>query len=205
MKWLFSRLGKKDKMNEETKEVKEEKKPSKLKEILDFFLPMVIAVIIALLLKNFVFANAVVPTGSMLNTIQEQDRVIASRLTYKFKDPERYDIIIFVPPDYPDEYYVKRLIGLPGEKIDILDGKVYVTKTDGKMIELEDDFVSPENKDTYNGSFEVPEDSYFFMGDNRDNSVDSRYWITSHYVHRDELVGKVLFRYYPFNTAGKLE
>lgn len=192
-------------MSEEIKEVNQEQKPSKLKEIIDFFLPIVLAVIIAMLLKNFVFANAVVPTGSMLNTIQEKDRVIASRLSYKFNDPERYDIIIFVPPDYPDQYYVKRLIGLPGEKLNIVDGTVYVTTTEGKTIELDDSFVSPENKDTYSGSFEVPEDCYFFMGDNRDNSVDSRYWITSHYVHRDELVGKVLFRYFPFNTAGKLE
>lgn len=190
--------------NKEPQQVNE-KKDSKMKEIFDFFLPIIVAVLLALLLKTIVFANAVVPTGSMLNTIQEGDRVIASRLTYKFEEPERYDIIIFHPPDEEDKYYVKRLIGLPGETINIVDGKVFVTKTDGKTIELRDDFVSPENKDNFNGTFIVPEDSYFFLGDNRDNSVDSRYWINSNFVQKKKLVGKVKFRYYPFNQFGALE
>lgn len=188
-----------------------EKQPSKLKEIIDFFLPIVIALIIALVLKHFVFANAVVPTGSMLNTIQEGDRVIASRIEYTFSDPERYDIVIFEQPDYDpagngnDKYYVKRLIGMPGETISIQNGDVFVIDKDGKRKQLRDDFVSPENVDFYNGTFEVPEDSYFFLGDNRAHSVDSRYWITSNFVKRDKLVGNVKFRYYPFNTFGKLE
>lgn len=183
----------------------EETKPSKLKETIDFFLPIVIAIIIALLLKTFVFANAVVPTGSMLDTIQEGDRVIASRLSYKFDDPERYDIIIFKNPDNESQYYVKRLIGLPGETVNIVDGVVYVTQTNGKTIKLDDSFVTEERKDHYNGTFQVPAESYFFMGDNRDNSYDSRFWNKTNYVHESKLVGKVMFRYFPFNTAGSLK
>ncbi|MGN0458404.1 MAG: signal peptidase I [Eubacterium sp.] len=195
----------------ENQEKEQEKKQSAFKEILDFCLPIIIALVLAILLKSFVFANAIVPTGSMLNTIQLKDRVIASRLTYVFNDPERYDIIIFEYPDYnpdvnPEEkYFVKRIIGLPGETIDILDGEVYVTDKDGKTEKLRDDFVDEENKDLYNGSFQVPEDSYFVMGDNRAHSVDSRYWISTNYVSRDKILGKVKFRYYPFNTMGKLE
>lgn len=183
----------------------EQAKKSKLREFLEFIAPIVIAMIIAMVLKHCVFANAVIPTGSMLDTIQQGDRVIASRLAYTFDDPERFDIAIFKYPDNEKEYFVKRVIGLPGEKVDILNGTVYITGADGKTLELRDDFVSEENKDNYCGSFVVPEDCYFVMGDNRDNSVDSRYWVTTNYVSRDKFIGKVMFRYYPFKTAGKLE
>lgn len=183
----------------------EQAKKSKLRDFLEFIAPIVIAMIIAMILKYCVFANAVIPTGSMLDTIQQGDRVIASRLSYTFGDPERFDIAIFKYPDNEKEYFVKRVIGLPGEKVDVLNGTVYITGADGKTLELRDDFVSEENKDNYCGSFVVPEDCYFVMGDNRDNSVDSRYWVTTNYVSRDKFIGKVMFRYYPFKTAGKLE
>ncbi len=189
----------------------EQEKKSFIREALEFCAPIIIALIIAMLLKSFVFANAVVPTGSMLSTIQIKDRVIASRLTYVFNDPERYDIIIFEYPDYdpdvnPEEkYFVKRIIGLPGEKVDILNGDVYITGKDGVTEKLRDDFVDEENKDAYNGSFTVPENSYFVMGDNRSHSVDSRYWVSTNYVSRKQILGKVKFRYYPFDTIGKLE
>ena len=194
-------------MKEDIKEenVNEEKEKSTLKDTLEFLAPIIIAMLIAVILKTCILANAIVPTGSMLNTIQKEDRVIASRLAYTFDDPERFDIAIFKYPDNEKEYFVKRVIGLPGEKVDILNGTVYITGADGKTLELRDDFVSEENKDNYSGSFVVPEDCYFVMGDNRDNSVDSRYWVTTNYVSRDKFIGKVMFRYYPFKTAGKLE
>ena len=195
-------------MNKEVKQAdneQEEKKSSPLREILDFLAPIIIALVIAMILKYVVFANAIIPTGSMLNTIHENDRVIASRLSYKFNEPERYDIAIFKYPDNEEQLFVKRIIGLPGETVSIQDGTVYIIGQDGKITQLEDSFVSPENKDHYNGTFVVPEDCYFVMGDNRDNSVDSRYWITTNYVSKDKLVGKVLFRYYPFDRFGKLE
>lgn len=187
-----------------TQEEAEEKK-SPLKDALEFFAPIVIALIIAIILKTLVFANAVIPTGSMLNTIHEGDRVIASRITYTFNDPERYDIAIFKYPDDPKQNFVKRIIGMPGETVSIRNGEVYIVDKDGKSEKLRDDFVSPENMDNYNGTFVVPENCYFVMGDNRDNSVDSRYWTTTNFVSRDKMVGKVLFRYYPFKTAGKLD
>lgn len=203
--------------NEEKIEIKEaeaeaeqeQKKPSRLKEILDFCLPIVIALILAAILKTFVFANAVVPTGSMLNTIQEGDRVIASRVEYTFNDPERYDIIIFkYPDDYYEydktTYYVKRVIGLPGETVEVKNGVVYITKTDGKTVKADDSFVTACTPTGDFGPYQVPDNSYFVMGDNRNNSLDSRFWIHS-YVEKDLIIGKVKFRYYPFNTAGKIE
>lgn len=169
---------------------------SKTRETVEFFIPIVIAVVVAILLKNFVFANAVVPTGSMLNTIQEGDRIIASRLAYVNEDPERYDIIIFRYPDDENEYYVKRIVGLPGETVQVVEGVVYVTKTDGETIMLDDSFVTTEEPEGNFGPYEVPEDAYFVMGDNRNNSWDSRYW-NNKFVYRDKIIGEVKFRYYP--------
>lgn len=172
------------------------KPKSKLRELIEFFIPIVLAVVIAIVLKTFVFANAVVPTGSMLNTIQEGDRIIASRLAYINNDPERYDIIIFRNPDNEEECFVKRVIGLPGETVQIVNGIVYVTQTNGETIQLNDSFVT--NCEPYGdfGPFEVPEDSYFMMGDNRNTSWDSRFW-DNKYVHKDKILGKVKFKYYP--------
>lgn len=181
-------------INEEITGNKKEK--SKLRETMEFFIPIVIAVIIAILLKSFVIANAIVPTGSMLNTIQEKDRIVASRLAYIKNDPERYDVIIFRYPDDEEQYFVKRVIGLPGETVQVVQGVVYVTKTDGETVMLDDSFVT--NCEPYGsfGPYEVPEDSYFVMGDNRNDSLDSRYW-DNKYVHKDKIIGKVMFRYYP--------
>lgn len=181
---------------------KEEKPKSKMREILEFCFPIVMAVIIAIILKTFVFANAVVPTGSMLNTIQQGDRIIASRIAYINESPQRYDIVIFKYPDDENQCFVKRVIGLPGETVEVINGIVYVTKTDGEVIQLEDDFVTNCTPEGDFGPFEVPEDCYFMMGDNRNSSWDSRYW-TNKYVHKDKIIGEVKFRYYP--SIGKVE
>lgn len=174
----------------------EKKKKSALSEFVSFLFPIFLAFIVAILLKTLVFANAVVPTGSMLNTIQKGDRIIASRLSYKDTDPERYDIVIFKFPDDESQFFVKRIIGLPNETVEIVNGVVYVTKTDGEVIQLEDDFVTNCEPIGDYGPFEVPEDCYFMLGDNRNSSHDSRFW-DNKYVERDEIVGKVMFKYYP--------
>lgn len=197
-----------EQLKKEREKEDEKKKKSPLKETLDFCLPIVIALVIAIILKTLVFANAVIPTGSMLNTIQKGDRVIASRLAYNFNDPERYDIVIFHFPDAvakgdDDTYFVKRIIGLPGETVNIVNGVVYVTTADGETIQLEDDFITACVPTGNYGPYEVPQDSYFVMGDNRNNSVDSRFWDTTNYVDRELIIGKVMFRYYP--SIGKVE
>lgn len=175
---------------------------SKLREAIDFCIPIVIAVIIAIILKTCIFANVNVPTGSMLNTIQEGDRIIASRLAYISDEPERYDIIIFDYPDDENVKYVKRIIGLPGETVEVKDGIVFVTTADGKTIQLDDSFVTNCVPTGDFGPFEVPDDSYFMMGDNRNTSWDSRYW-DNKFVHKSKIIGKAMFRYYP--SPGKIE
>ena len=107
---------------------KEEEPFSWKKEIISWIQIIAAAVVIALVLNNFIIANSRVPTGSMENTIMTGDRVIGSRLSYRFGDPKRGDIVIFHFPDDPTGtiYYVKRIIGLPGDTVDIIDGKVYL-------------------------------------------------------------------------------
>ena len=138
----------------------------------------------------------------MLNTIQEKDRIIASRIEYSFNDPERYDIAVFKFPDDETQCFIKRIIGLPGETVQIVNGVVYVTKTDGQTIQLDQSFVTNCVPTGDYGPFEVPEDCYFMMGDNRNQSWDSRYW-EHKYVHRTQIIGKAKFRYYP--SIGKVE
>ena len=194
-------VGKKSKSKDDFKNNNADKqKKSKTRETVEFFIPIVAAVIIAILLKTFIFANAIVPTGSMLNTIQKKDRIIASRLAYINNDPERYDIIIFRFPDDETQCFVKRIIGLPGETVQVINGVVYVTKADGETIQTDDEFITTGEPVGNFGPYVVPEDSYFVMGDNRNDSWDSRYW-TKKFVHRDKIIGKVKFRYYPNPTA----
>ena len=184
--------------NENNKDLAVKKKKSFFKEFLDFLIPIVIAIIIAIVLKSVVFANAVVPTGSMLNTIQLKDRVIASRLAYKNDEPQRNDIILFYYPDDPKRQtvYVKRIIGLPGETVEMVNGVVYITKTDGEIVQLKEDFVTVEEPIGDYGPYVVPENSYFMLGDNRNKSKDSRFW-QNQFVNKEDIIGKVLFKYYP--------
>lgn len=179
-----------------TEEESEEPEKSKIREIIEFCTPIVIAIVIAILLKHFVFANVVVPTGSMLNTIHEGDRIIASRLAYIKDDPQRYDVVIFKYPDDETQPFVKRVIGLPGETVEIINGVVYVTKPNGEEIKLDDAFITVDEPEGSFGPFKVPEGHYFMMGDNRNNSWDSRYW-NNKYVAEEKIIGKAMFRYYP--------
>lgn len=157
------------------------------------------AALIAFVLNTFIIANSEVPSGSMENTIMTDDRVIGSRLAYLFEEPERGDIIIFRFPDNEKIYYVKRVIGLPGDTIDIVKGKVYLNGSDTP---LEEPYIREPMIPEPPMHFEVPEDSYFMMGDNRNYSQDARRWENT-YLKRDKIIAKVLFRYFP--KPGKIE
>lgn len=159
-------------------------------EILSWVKIIVFAVVFALFFNNFVIINAVIPSGSMEDTILIGDRVLANRLSYTFKEPERGDIIVFPFPDDEKTLYIKRIIGLPNETIDIVDGVVFVDGT-----ELVEDYIF-SNDTSFNGHYEVPDGHYFMMGDNRGNSADSRYW-TNKYLSGDNILGKAVLRYYP--------
>ena len=162
------------------------------KELIDIIKTIIIAIIVAFIITNFIIVNAIVPTGSMKNTIMPNDRLIAFRLSYLFSEPQRGDIVVFKAPDDETILYVKRIIGLPGETVNIIDGKVYI---DGNETPLEDEYVMEEMLGSF-GPYVVPEDSYFMMGDNRNDSQDSRYWEHT-FLPRDNILGKVIFKYYP--------
>ncbi|MCI8577402.1 MAG: signal peptidase I [Lachnospiraceae bacterium] len=169
------------------------------KELWEWVKIILSAAVIAFVLNTFIIANSQVPSGSMENTIMTGDRVIGSRLSYLLESPERGDIVIFHFPDNEKIYYVKRIIGLPGDTVDIVDGKVYLN---GSPTPLEEDYIREPMVPEPPMHFEVPEDSYFMLGDNRNYSADARRW-TNTYVKRKKIVAKVLFRYYP--GLGKIE
>lgn len=183
-------------MNEKDQEIIN--KPNNWKkEILEWVKIIISAAILAFFLNTFIIANSRVPTGSMETTIMSKDRVIGFRLSYLFEDPQRGDVAIFIYPDDEEigkkTFYVKRIIGLPGDIIDIRDGHVYLNNSETPLVE---DYIREPMNDEPDMHFEVPEDSYFMMGDNRNQSSDARYW-RNHYVAKDKIIAKVLFRYYP--------
>ncbi len=169
---------------------KEEKQKSTLRNVLDYVLWIAVAVAIALFVNSFILLNARIPSGSMENTIMTGDRVFGFRLAYLFSDPQRGDIVIFKYPDDESENFIKRIIGLPGETLEIKEGVVYI---DGEP--LDEPYLKetpmPENL----GPYEIPEGYYFMMGDNRNNSKDSRRWNNT-YVARDKILAKAVWRYW---------
>lgn len=168
-------------------------KNNKIKsELIGIIKTVVVAIVIAFIINNFILVNAVVPTGSMKNTIMPNDRIVAFRLSYLFSEPKRGDIIVFKAPDERDILYVKRIIGLPGETVNIIDGKVYINDS---QTPLEDSYILEDMIGSF-GPYVVPEDSYFMMGDNRNDSQDSRYWEHT-FLPKDDILGKVIFKYYP--------
>lgn len=180
-----------------------QEEPFSLKrEIISWIQIIVFAVIIALVLNNFIIANSRVPTGSMETTIMSRSRVIGSRLAYLGSDPEREDVVIFHFPDDPTgkTYYVKRVIGLPGETVNIVDGKVYINDSETPL----DEPYLPEPMFGSYGPYTVPEGCYFMLGDNRNNSRDARFW-KNQFVEKDKIIAKVLFCYYPLDRIGKIE
>lgn len=165
------------------------------KEILEWIKILLTAAAIAFVLNTFIVANSTVPSGSMENTIMTNDRILGSRLSYLFGEPKRGDIVIFdhlSGPGREEIRFVKRIIGLPGETVDIQDGHVYINDS---QIPLEEPYLK-ETMEPGEFHFDVPEGSYFMMGDNRNHSADARYW-EDHYVPKKKIVAKVMFRYYP--------
>ena len=187
---------------QEEKNISKEEKTSPLKEALSWVLTFAAAILVALVLKNFVIINATVPTGSMENTIMPGDDLFGFRLAYQFSEPKRGDIIIFKYPDDEEEKYVKRIIGLPGETVRISNAKVYI---DDSETPLQEEYLKDEwTVATGPFEFQVPEGCYFVMGDNRNDSWDARYWDNT-YVAREKIIGKAEWVYFPFDRIGALD
>lgn len=151
---------------------------------------VVIAFVLALIITTFIVQGFVIPTGSMETTIMPNDRVFVNKFIYRFTEPERGDIIVFKYPVDPTKDYVKRLIGLPGETIEMRNGVVYINNKP-----LKEPYLTQPSTGNY-GPITVEKGHYFMLGDNRDNSEDSRYWGQ---LPAKNIKGKVFLRFWPLN------
>lgn len=181
-------------INDDIKRKKPDKK-SLIKEIRDYIFLIILAFAFAFLMNKFVYANAEVPTGSMIPIVQPGDRLIINRLSYLFEDPKRGDIVMFAYPDNEKKNYLKRIIGLPGEKLEIREGLIYIND---RETPLSENYLNDEPNGDF-GPYNVPEGCYFMLGDNRDNSLDAREW-KNKYVKKEKIVGKAWLKYYPHIT-----
>ena len=159
-------------------------------EVFELTKMFLFAVAFSVFLKNTVIASANVPTGSMEETIMTGSNIMINRLAYIAGEPQRGDIVAFYCPDSPEELFLKRVMGLPEETIAGIDGYVYI---DG--VKLEQDY-TPQILWNDFGPFTIPEGHYFMMGDNRNNSWDSRYWQNT-FVPKEDIIGKAMFEFYP--------
>jgi signal peptidase I len=179
----------------------EEKDFSWKREIISTTLYLFCVVALTFLFIQFVGQRTHVNGDSMNVTLQDGDNLIVDKLSYRFKDPERFDIIVF-PYQYQEKtYYIKRIIGMPGETLQVIDGMVYI---DGEML---DESYGKEVMD-YAGiasePVELGQDEYFVLGDNRNNSSDSRDPSVG-IIHGDQIIGKAFIRIWPLNKFGILK
>ena len=173
------------------KELKNQSRPKTvLMEMVSYIKIFSAAILIAFVLTRCVIVNAETPTSSMENTIMTGDRYFGLRISYLFEEPQRQDIIVFKFPDDESRVFVKRLIGIPGDIVEIKNDTVYVNGE-----QLEEPYLKESMALGQNMVFEVPADSYFVMGDNRNISNDARYWNNT-YVKKEQIIGKAIVKYY---------
>ncbi|MDB5225089.1 MAG: signal peptidase signal peptidase [Candidatus Adlerbacteria bacterium] len=164
-------------------------------ELLKF---VVVAAVIVLPVRLFVAQPFIVSGESMDPTFKNGQYLIVDELTYRLEDPKRGDVVIFRYPRNPSEFFIKRIIGLPGETVTIQDGTVSVMGADGSAVALNEPYV----KNIGNGrdsSYPLGADEYFVMGDNRPESSDSRIWGV---LPRENMIGRALVRLLPVGDAG---
>lgn len=161
-----------------------------ISEILDWSRTILIALIVGFAASKVLITSAQVPTGSMEDTIMPGSRLIINRIAYAVSKPKRGDIIAFYFPDDEETVYLKRIIALPGETVEGKNGNVLV---EGEP--LEEDYVTEEIDSDF-GPYYVPTDMYFVMGDNRNDSWDSRFW-DHKFVAKKKIIGKAEMEYFP--------
>lgn len=164
----------------------------------EIFITLLIALVVFLSLNALiVIPSSEVFYSSMEPTLQMKQRLIIGKVAYRLHVPERGDIIIFHAPLSPEATYVKRIIGLPGESIEIKDGDVYINKN-GNTVKLDEPYIK-EAPRYYFDQYQIPEDNYFVLGDNRNNSNDSHNgWV----VPRQDIIGKAWISIWPPSKWG---
>ncbi len=177
--------------------------PSKVWHSLQENLTLIaIALCLALMIRTFIAEPRYIPSDSMVPTLHTGDRLVIEKISYRFHPPHLGDIIVFEPPEelqrrgYPKKQaFIKRIIGEPGETISVANGKVYLN---GKALK-ENYTAEPANQPF--ASVQVPPDKFFVMGDNRNDSNDSRYW---GFLPRKNIIGRAIIRFWPFDRIGKI-
>ncbi len=172
------------------------------KEILEWTKSILLAIVIAVLIKTFIFNTTYVLGNSMYPTLHEKDRLFSNKIPLYFSGPKRGEIVVLKAPDFPNKDYIKRVIGIGGDTVAIIDGKVYLN---GEL--LEEDYIEEGSYTQVYGDnyWEVPEGYVFVLGDNRGEgaSKDSRYFGC---VPVESIKGVTSFRYFPFNERfGKID
>ncbi len=172
-----------------------------MKELFGWILFIVIVVAVSYLVVTFVGQRTQVSGESMETTLSDGDHLIVDKITYRFRDPKRYDIVVFPYRYEENTYYIKRIIGLPGETVQIVDGYVYING-----VQLDEHYGNALIKDPGQAAQPITlgEDEYFVMGDNRNNSQDSRSANVG-VVHRDELLGRAWIRIWPLDKFGVIK
>lgn len=178
------------------------KMKSILKEILSISIYMLLVFCAAYLIVTYVGQRTQVSGSSMETTLSDGDHLIVDKISYRFSDPERFDIIVF-PFQYDmDTYYIKRIIGMPGETVQIDEsGNIYI---DGEILEESYGREVIQNAGRACDPILLGEDEYFVMGDNRNNSSDSRDPSVGN-IHRNDIIGRAFIRIWPSNKFGILK
>lgn len=182
---------------------KENEEVNVVKEIIGTVLYFVFILVAVWFVITFIGQRTEVSGNSMYDTLEHQDNLWIDKISYEFKEPERFDIVVF-PYHDSEVYYIKRIIGLPGERIRIEeDGTIFVNNEP-----LEENYgyetISPTMIGRAKSNIILGEDEYFVMGDNRNDSEDSRFESVGN-VHKDQIVGKAVFRIWPLSKFGKVE
>lgn len=179
----------------------QEKEYSLKREIISTILYLLVVVALTFLFVRYVGQRTHVNGSSMNVTLEDGDNLIVDKISYRFKDPERFDIIVFPYQYKEDTYYIKRIIGLPGETVQVIDGMVYIN---GELLD------ESYGKEVMNSAgvalnpIELGEDEYFVLGDNRNNSSDSRDPSVGN-IQKDQIIGKAFLRIWPLNKFGILK
>lgn len=184
--------------NTENTTPEETKQTHPLTEIIQFAL---IALIIVIPVRMFIAQPFIVSGASMENTFHTGEYIIVDQLSYHFNEPERGDVVIFHYPKDPSKYFIKRIIGIPGDTIDIEGNVVSISNKKGTVTEvLDEPYIKQMSESTFL-SETLGDREYFVMGDNRDHSSDSRVWGV---LQREKIVGRALVRLFPFKEIGIL-
>ncbi|MCI8736750.1 MAG: signal peptidase I [Lachnospiraceae bacterium] len=177
-------------------------KKSVIKEILSTSIYLLCVLIVTYLIIHYVGQRTEVQGSSMEPTLQNADNLIVDKISYRVREPQRFDIIVFPFQFEEDTYYIKRIIGMPGEKVRIdWDGTVYI---DGEALEEGYGLEVIQDPGRAVDEIELGEDEYFVLGDNRNNSTDSRAELVGN-IHKDDIIGRAWVRIYPFEKFGKLK